>query len=302
VTRSLLAVAAMLVAGTAAPSGGHHASSSERAGQGRFDARAQIPCTLQKGQPMGRCKAAVARDPGGTATVVVTRPDGRTRAIFFSAILWAGLVLAGGGPSDAQTSGSPLVNGLADTRWRLVEFQSMDDAAGTTRPSDPSLYTMELHGDGTVAMRLNCNRATGGWSAVPAGDGTSGRFEFGTLAATRALCPPPSMDESIVAQSAFIRSYLLKDGRLYLSLMADGGIYAWEPAAGQPSVADDPAASEDGGPRGYAAAEFLKPAVSPGGSVATGPDDSAPSSSGGDRAFAPGTSEDHAVIARPEGP
>jgi hypothetical protein len=25
----------------------------------------------------------VARDPGGTATVVVTRPDGRTRTIFF---------------------------------------------------------------------------------------------------------------------------------------------------------------------------------------------------------------------------
>jgi heat shock protein HslJ len=107
----------------------------------------------------------------------------------------------------------------------------MDDATGTTRPSDPSLYTMELRGDGTVAMRLNCNRATGGWSAVPAGDGTSGRLEFGPLAATRALCPPPSMDESIVAQSAFVRSYLLKDGRLYLSLMADGGIYAWEPDA-----------------------------------------------------------------------
>ena len=49
--------------------------------------------------------------------------------------------------------------------------------------------------------------------------------------AARALCPPPSMDESIVAQSAFVRSCLLKGGRLYLSLMADGGIYAWEPDA-----------------------------------------------------------------------
>jgi heat shock protein HslJ len=255
-----------------------------------------------------------------------------TRVVIGSAMLWVGSVLAGGGASDAKTSGSPPVKGLVDTRWRLVEFQSMDDAAGATRPSDPSLYTMELRSDGTVAMRLNCNRATGGWSAVPAGDGTSGRFEFGPLAATRALCPPPSMDESIVAQSAFVRSYLLKDGRLYLSLMADGGIYAWEPAAGQPSAADDPAASEDGGPRnwevtgvssalnlreqpsasarivasyaagtildnlgcqraegrvwcdvqafgggprGYVSAEFLKPAVSPDGSVATGRDDSA---------------------------
>lgn len=147
------------------------------------------------------------------------------------AMLWVGSVLAGGGGPDPQSPGSPPAKGLADTRWRLVEFQSMDDATGTTRPSDPSLYTMELHGDGTVAMRLNCNRATGSWSAVPAGDGTSGGFEFGPLAATRALCPPPSMDESIVAQSAFVRSYLLKDGRLYLSLMADGGIYVWEPDA-----------------------------------------------------------------------
>jgi hypothetical protein len=32
---------------------------------------------------MRQCQAAVARDPGGTATVVITRPDGRTRAIFF---------------------------------------------------------------------------------------------------------------------------------------------------------------------------------------------------------------------------
>jgi hypothetical protein len=135
-----------------------------------------------------------------------------------------------------------------------------------------------------------------------------------------------------VAQSAFVRSYLLKGGRLYLSLMADEGIYAWEPGAGQPSVPDDPAASEEGGPRnwevtgvsstlnlreqpstsarivasyaagtildnlgcqhaegrvwcdvqafgggprGYVSAEFLKPAVSPDGSVATGRDDSA---------------------------
>jgi hypothetical protein len=140
------------------------------------------------------------------------------------------------------------------------------------------------------------------------------------------------MDESIVAQSQFIRSYLLKEDRLYLSLMADGGIYAWEPDTGESSAASVPAAPEDGGPRnwevtgvsnvlnlreqpsttakivssyppgtildnlgcqradgkswcdvqqlgggprGYVAAEFLKPAISPDGSAKTGPDDSA---------------------------
>jgi hypothetical protein len=67
----------------AAAGGGHHASASERAGQGRFDARGPVDCAERPGQPMRQCQAAVARDPGGTATIVVTRTDGRTRAIFF---------------------------------------------------------------------------------------------------------------------------------------------------------------------------------------------------------------------------
>jgi len=218
---------------------------------------------------------------------------------------------------------------LAGTQWRLVEFQSMDDTKGTTRPSDGTLYTMSLHGDGTVTMQLNCNRATGKWSAEPGSDPASGRFEFGLLAATSALCPPPSMDESIVAQSRYVRSYLLKDGRLHLSLMADGGIYVWARDGSAPSTAVVPASPENGGPRnwevtrtlnlreqpstasrvlatyrpgtildnlgcqraegrawcdvqqlgggprGYVAAEVLRPAISPDGSAAMGPDDSA---------------------------
>jgi heat shock protein HslJ len=231
---------------------------------------------------------------------------------------------------EATTSSSG--NLLAGTSWRLVEFQSMNDATGTIRPDEPSLYTMRLNSDGTVSMRLNCNRASGTWSVEPGGNRASGRFEFGPFAETRTLCPPPSLDESIMAQAKYIRGYLLRGGKLYLSLMADGGIYAWEPDTDKPSADSVPAAPEDGGPRnwevtgvsrtlnlreqpsitarivasyapgtildnlgcrrgegriwcdvqqlgggprGYVAAEFLKPAVSPDGSVAIGPDDSA---------------------------
>jgi len=120
-------------------------------------------------------------------------------------------------------------NPLADTKWQLVEFQSMDDTQGKTSPSDPSKYTMRLNEDGTVNMRINCNNANGKWTAEPGANPFSGRFEFGPLATTKALCPPPTMDEQISAQSQYIRSYLLKDGRLNLTLMADGGIYVWEP-------------------------------------------------------------------------
>jgi heat shock protein HslJ len=246
-------------------------------------------------------------------------------------VLWAWSIVAApvatGELADQQ---NPQI--LAGTAWRLVEFQSMDDATGTVRPDDASLYTMRLHGDGTVNMRLNCNLANGSWSAVSSSDMNSGRFEFGPLAMTRTLCPPSSMDESIAAQAQYIRSYLMRDGRLYLSLMADGGIYAWEPLkedtvatvipsapeAGGPrtwevsgvsstlNLREEPSVSASviaryrpgtlldnlgcrqvqgkfwcdvqqlgGGPRGFVVAEFLKPAVSPDGSAAMGPDDSA---------------------------
>jgi len=103
---------------------------------------------------------------------------------------------------------------LKGTQWRLVEFQSMDDATGVKRPMDPSLYTMKLNSDGSVHMHLNCNYANGNWSATPSDDGKSGQFTFGPLAVTRALCPQPSMDEHIAAPAQYIRGYLLKDGRL----------------------------------------------------------------------------------------
>ena len=132
-------------------------------------------------------------------------------------------------PTIPATTGVKLVDALANTQWRLVEIQSMDDAVGTKHPNDSSPYTMRLNGDGSVAMRLNCNSANGTWSAEASADAVSGHFEFGPLVATRALCPPSSLDEDVSTQAQYIRSYLLKDGKLYLSLMADGGIYVWEP-------------------------------------------------------------------------
>jgi heat shock protein HslJ len=120
---------------------------------------------------------------------------------------------------------------LAETAWKLVEIQSMDDAQGTTKPEGNARYEMRLHADGTFVMQLNCNTASGSWKAEPCKEPSSGGFSFGSLAATMALCPPPSLDEKIATQASFVRSYRLKDGRLSLVLMADGGIHLWEPLA-----------------------------------------------------------------------
>jgi heat shock protein HslJ len=118
---------------------------------------------------------------------------------------------------------------LAGTQWQLTAIQSMDDAQGTTRPSDPQHYTVSFGADGRAAFRLDCNRASTTWQITPSADGLSGQLSFGALAATRAHCGPHSLDQRLASQLPYVRSYLLRDGQLHLSLMADGGILSWSP-------------------------------------------------------------------------
>ena len=63
--------------------------------------------------------------------------------------------------------------------------------------------------------------------ATPAAD-RSGSLELGPVAGTRALCGPASLDQKLLRDLPYVRSYVLKGGRLFMSLMADGGIYEWE--------------------------------------------------------------------------
>ncbi len=200
----------------------------------------------------------------------------RNGALTCVAILCIGNILVGCQADNDETAGEPTKiqsllkesgeagqevrssfsgNPLAGTDWRLAGFQSMDDTTGTMRPFDPSLYTMHLDSDGTVTMHLDCNVASGTWSVKPDSNAESGRFEFGSLATTRAFCPPPSMDEIIEVHARHINAYLLKDGKLYLSVKTDGGIVAWEPIPGKSLAAGVPATPEKGGPRNWEVTE-----------------------------------------------
>lgn len=135
---------------------------------------------------------------------------------------------------------APGGSALSGTAWELVSIRSMDDAIGTTVIADPSLYTAHFGEDGQAAFRFNCNRARGSWEAKSA-VADSGRLGFGPIAATRALCPPPSVDERVARDIGYVRSCLLRDGRLHMSMMADGGIYTRRrstPQARQPHRGD----------------------------------------------------------------
>jgi heat shock protein HslJ len=148
------------------------------------------------------------------------------------ALLGSGLFVPAGHAGAASSAAR-----LAGSEWELVAIQSMDDAQGTLRVADPAAFTLQLGADGRAALKLDCNRGTASWKATPAADGGSGQITFGPVAGTRALCPPPHLDERIVRDLGYVRGYLLRDGNLYLSLMADGGIYEWVPQqAGAPAA------------------------------------------------------------------
>jgi para-nitrobenzyl esterase len=121
-------------------------------------------------------------------------------------------------PAPPQNGGA----GLGGTSWQLIKFQSSDGKMLT--PDDPAKYTIAFGADGNVSARIDCNRGRGSWrSSGP------NQLQFGPLALTRAMCPPGSLHDRMVKDWEFVRSYTLKDGHLFLALMADGGIYEFEP-------------------------------------------------------------------------
>lgn len=126
---------------------------------------------------------------------------------------------------------APTPPALGGTAWRLVAIQSMDDAQGTVRPPATAVYELRFGADGRAALHLDCNRAMGSWQVTPSADPRNGSLSFGPLAGTRALCGPDSLEPRLMRQLPFVRGYLLRDGQLHLSLMADGGILSWAPLA-----------------------------------------------------------------------
>jgi heat shock protein HslJ/membrane-bound inhibitor of C-type lysozyme len=133
------------------------------------------------------------------------------------------LLTLAAGAANAQTPDT-----LAGTAWQLVKFQGGDGK--TLTPDDKSKYSIEFGTDGAVSARVNCNRGRATWkSAGP------GQLELGPLALTRMMCPSDPVQDRFARDWLLVRSYVFRNGHLFLSLMADGGIYEFEPVAARPA-------------------------------------------------------------------
>ena len=121
----------------------------------------------------------------------------------------------------ATAAGELASSELIGISWKLVKIAYSDDTI--YKPDDPTKYTLTFQDETQVAVRIDCNRGYGTWkSSGP------GKLEFGAMTITQAMCPPGSLYGLVMGDLPNFRSYVLKDGKLFLALMADGGIYEFE--------------------------------------------------------------------------
>jgi len=158
--------------------------------------------------------------------------------LFITTLLALAFSPANAAPPDDHTDDSAAYTSpLAGTEWQLVAIRSMDDS--TYEPAERDRYTLGLQPDGSVILRADCNRGRGRWRS----DGP-GQIAFGPMASTRAFCPPPSLSERYLAQFDWVRSYVLREGHLYLATMADGAIIEFEPVAAPETETPAPGQAE----------------------------------------------------------
>jgi heat shock protein HslJ len=118
---------------------------------------------------------------------------------------------------------------LAGTSWRLVYFQPGTVGANPVVPPRVDRYTADFLADGTLALGLDCNRATARWAAIPS---WRGALSVTAGAMTRAHCGDGALDGRIAQDLEKIRSFKVEDGRLFLALEDGAGTYVWRNVGG----------------------------------------------------------------------
>ena len=112
-------------------------------------------------------------------------------AAILSALFVAGCGGTITGPSAAPAA--PLTSLAIETNavWHLRSMAKPDGIIQAV--GDPSLFTLTLTDDGKVAARVDCNRASGGYSI------SGNTVSIGPLASTKAYCGTASLDSQFLA-------------------------------------------------------------------------------------------------------
>jgi len=127
------------------------------------------------------------------------------------------------GDATRDVTGEVTNEVLPSTTWQLVRFEGGDGTVLT--PDEGSKYTLHFEPGGRLTVRVDCNRGSGTWTSAGPSE-----IRFGPVGLTRMMCPPGSLHDRVARDFEYVRTYVIEDGHLFLSLMADAGIYEYEPS------------------------------------------------------------------------
>lgn len=88
-----------------------------------YHATGQVPCMMQAGQPAGYCDFGVVREGNGSGMVTITKPDGRTRTIFFEVGNATGYDMSQADPGEfrAEKEGDRYIILIGEERYEIPE-------------------------------------------------------------------------------------------------------------------------------------------------------------------------------------
>jgi len=123
---------------------------------------------------------------------------------------------------------SPVLTGVV---WAWENFEGGDGSV--TAPDDPSSYTLEFQNDGSVTSQVDCNRGMGTYEV----DGASIAI---TVATNRMLCDDGSLASEFNRYVTGANTFVIRNGKLALSLPVDSGIATFVPRYVDPSSESTP--------------------------------------------------------------
>jgi heat shock protein HslJ len=106
-------------------------------------------------------------------------------------------------------------SGLTGKVWQWSAMTEKVPASQSVVP-DPQNYTIEFKGDGTYALKADCNQGSGAYTT----SGSSLTLEPGPM--TLAACPPESMDALYLQRIFLTTSYAITNDQLVLTQSDEG--------------------------------------------------------------------------------
>ena len=124
---------------------------------------------------------------------------------------------------NMQGSSQPATNPLANTSWQWIK---LTDPTQQVKIQDPTNYTLTFADATNLSIKADCNQVRASYKA-----GDDGALSITLGPSTLAACPPNSRGDQLTRLLAGAARFFIKDGHLFIDLIADGGTLEFERAA-----------------------------------------------------------------------